>query len=255
MCSTRSRDAHRNFPPYWPAPKTLTVQQRCAYRAVVDTGDHPWTVAVNAAQADFRWDADTGSLLRRSGDTVAHGVFGMGQLHGTIEKWNATEALRPCMNDTRARLVIGSQANGARHAPDAIVDVSLHHAQGALAAGYLTIFDLGWLGMVQALYPVDKADGDGRPGPGGTLPVTNARIVSPYGTDHVIALITAAPPVQFRALLHTLDNQPAAAQFAAQIRKLLTRQSAQASLSLAELCFEKKGLGGSNTGSGETGGA
>lgn len=139
------------------------------------------------------------------------------------------------MNETRARLVIGPQANGARYAPDTTVDMSLHHAQGALAARYVTTFDLASVATVQALYRVDKADGKGRLGPGETLPVVNARVVSPYGTDHVVALITAVPPAQFRVLLHTLDNQSAAAQIAAQMRRLPIDQSAQTSLSIADI--------------------
>lgn len=160
------------------------------------------------------------------------------------------------MNETRARLVIGPQANGARYAPDTTVDMSLHHAQGALAARYVTTFDLASVATVQALYRVDKADGKGRLGPGETLPVVNARVVSPYGTDHVVALITAVPPVQFRVLLHIGQpvgrraNRRADAQVAN--RSIRANQPVDSRYPYRK---NKQELGGKSVGFGETGGA
>ncbi len=219
--------------PQSPLPGVFSAQPGA--QALLATGDHPWTVATSAAQADFLWDARTGKLVRQTGDTVAQGVTGPAQLRGALEKWRAIGALRPYMNETRAQLVIGPQTSGARYGPDALVNVALKHAQDLPASTYVTIFDLTSLGTVQLLYPVEAADGDGKLGPGGAMPVVNTQAVAPYGADHVVALVTAAPPMQFRALLQTLNNQPAAMQVVEPIRKVLADPAAQARLSIAEI--------------------
>ena len=177
----------------------------------------PWTVAASAAQADFVWNPTTGTLLRRSGDTVASGLFRASGLRGAIEKWNAIDALRPYVDESRARLLIGPEANGARYQPGATVTVSLRHAGPAIARSYATIFNLASDGTVQLLYPV-AADGDG-----------------PYGADHVVAVVTPGAPQPLRALLRTLDNQPAAAQIVEPVRKLIADPSQHGSISIAEI--------------------
>ena len=194
----------------------------------------PWTVAASAAQADFVWNPTTGTLLRRSGDTVASGLFRASGLRGAIEKWNAIDALRPYVDESRARLLIGPEANGARYQPGATVTVSLRHAGPAIARSYATIFNLASDGTVQLLYPV-AADGDGLLGPDGVLPVIENRVVSPYGADHVVAVVTPGAPQPLRALLRTLDNQPAAAQIVEPVRKLIADPSQHGSISIAEI--------------------
>lgn len=190
-----------------------------------------WRLASAQGEADFVWDTGTGAVLRRSGDTVAEKVMSDAQLAGVIEKWGAVDALRPLLNEQAARVTITPGPSGARHAAESVVSVALA-ARDAPAVRYATIFNLASDGTVQRLYPLDR-DGDGRMN-GTRLPVLDNRVVAPYGVDHVVALVTPAPPAAFRATLRTADGQRGAGRLVAPIKALLAADPG-AALSIGEL--------------------
>lgn len=195
--------------------------------------DAPWQVAGSAAAADFVWDYPARTLLRRTGDIVAQGVGTTAALRGVIEKWRTVEALRPFLNEEHGRLAIGPQDNGTRYRPGSKVTVAYRGAPGA--GGYATIFNLAGDGTVQLLYPAAPEDGDGKLDRSGQIALFQNQVVAPFGTDHVVALVTPVPPNELRALLHTLDNQRAPLQAVEPIRRLLGEYRGRATLSLAEL--------------------
>ena len=202
-----------------------------------DGGDAPWRRVSARSDADFTWDTDSGKVLRRTGDTVAEDVYSLPALAGVVAKWNAVEVLRPLINESALQIVIGPKANGARYAAGEKVSLVLHYghtnAPHPDAPLYATIFNLAADGTVQVLYPLTAADGDGQLAPGGTMPLIQNRVVAPFGTDHVVALVLPHPPTDFRALLHSSDGQRLATRAVAPVRDLLL--AAGGGLSIGEV--------------------
>lgn len=185
--------------------------------------DVPWQEVGHREDADFIWDPTKGKVFHRSGDVVAEGVATVAGLRGVIEKWNTVEALRPLMNESTVRIEVGPRPNGVRYAQGAKVAIDLRTTGGDAnaAPGYATIFNLASDGTIQRLFPLTDEDGDGQLGPGGKLPLVENRVVAPYGTDHVVAVVVAKPPVALRALLRSIDGQRLAVRVAGPIKDLL----------------------------------
>jgi hypothetical protein len=183
-----------------------------------------WRVTDRREDADFIWDVAKGQVFHRSGDVVADGVATEAALRGVIEKWGTIDALRPLLNESTVRIAVGPLPNGARYAPGAGLSIDLHYAGASTngAPAYATIFNLASDGTIQRLFPLTGDDGEGRLGPGGTLPVVQNRAVAPYGADHIVALVTPAPPTALRALLRSVDGQRLAGRIVAPIRLALT---------------------------------
>ena len=181
----------------------------------------PWRDVGTREAADFIWDAAQGAVMRRSGDTVAQGVTTPAALRGVIEKWNTVEALRPLMNERMLRLTIGPRANGVRYGAEQQVTIALNPIAPGQAARYATIVNLASDGTVQRLFPLTAEDGEGQLGPAGTVPTITNRVVAPFGADHIVALVTPAPPLALRAMLRSIDGQRLAARLALPMRDLL----------------------------------
>jgi len=225
-------------PPAPPAPSPLPGLYVADARARASvTGDYPWRILTDGRGADFVWDAGKAVMLRRTGDVVAQNVKGPAQVRGVIDAWGAMEALRPYLSERTARVMVGPLENGARYPSGAPVTLALDQTGGPAQAGarYATVFNVASDGTVQRLYPTAPSDGDGRLAPGQSLPILETQVIPPYGTDHVVALVTPAPPEQFRLLLRTIDNQRAAARLVGPIKDILAKTPGQASLSIGEL--------------------
>ncbi|NJR78881.1 hypothetical protein HBH26_09810 [Sphingomonas sp. 36D10-4-7] len=198
----------------------------------------PWRVAARAEAADFVYDRTAGVLLRRSGDRVAQDVATTAQLRGVLEKWDTIDRLRPLLDETRVRLTLGPGAFGTRYVPGAQVDASVTAAAAAGsttgASLYLTVFNLASDGTVQALYPSGQ-EGDGRIEPGARLPLIENRVTPPYGTDHVVALLTPQAPVALRAVLRAVEGQRASGRLVAPLKQAVVAAGAAGGLSVAEL--------------------
>ncbi|MEJ7927069.1 caspase family protein [Sphingobium sp. AN641] len=206
-----------------------------AKRRASVTGDYPWRVLTAPTGADFVWDPGKGVMLRRSGDIVAQNVTDRNHVRGVIEKWDAVEALRPYLSENRARLMIGPQSNGVRYPSGAPVTLALRQEMSKQAGDrYATVFNLASDGTVQLLYP-DATDGTGKLAPDQSLPILDSQVIAPFGTDHVVALVTRSPPDQFRALLRTVEGQRAAMRLVAPIKALLASGGGEGALSIGEL--------------------
>lgn len=199
-------------------------------------GDHPWRLLADPKGADFVWDAPRRVMLRRTGDMVAQDVRGPAQVRGVIDKWAAIEALRPMLSEQRARVMIGPRDNGARYPAGAPVTLALAPV-GAMdtAPRYATVFNVASDGTVQRLFPVAGEDGEGRLPPGQSLPLLETQVIAPFGTDHVVALVTPTPPSDLRLLLRTVENQRAAPRLVGAVRDALAKAGGQGSLSIGEL--------------------
>ncbi|MGJ3627538.1 hypothetical protein AB5I41_12225 [Sphingomonas sp. MMS24-JH45] len=57
----------------------------------------------------------------------------------------------------------------------------------------------------------------------------------PFGTDHVVALVTPQLPTALRALLRGIDGQRASGRLVAPLRQALVAAGAGGGLSVAEL--------------------
>ena len=88
---------------------------------------------------------------------------------------------------------------------------------------------------VRCLGELSAGDGDGRVLPDTTLPLFDSRVVAPYGTDHVVAVVTPTPPTALRDILRTADGQRGAARAAAAVRATLESGDASTTLSIGEL--------------------
>lgn len=204
-----------------------------AARPMLTASGAPWRVAASAEAADFVWDLAAGALIRRSGDQVAQGVSSTAQLRGVLEKWDTVAQLRPMLDESRVRLTVGPGAAGARYAPDAQVDVGVSTGKAA-GALYLTVFNLAADGTVQSLYPAG-GEGDGLIAAGQAVPLIQNRVVPPYGTDHVVALLTPRPPLALRALLRAIEGQRASGRLVAPLRQALVAAGPAGGLSVGEL--------------------
>jgi hypothetical protein len=223
-------------PPVPPPLPGLYVADMKARASV--SGDHPWRILTDGQGADFVWDARAQAMLRRTGDVVAQNVKSPAQVRGVIDKWAALEALRPLLSERGARLMVGPLDNGARYPSGAPVTLALAQTgDGAVAPGprYATVFNIASDGTVQRLFPVAASDGKGELAAGQSLPVLESQVIPPFGADHVVALVTAQPPDDFRLLLRTVENQRAAARLVGPIRALIAKAGGQASLSIGEL--------------------
>lgn len=196
----------------------------------------PWRTVADRSKADFIWDVAQGAVLRRSGDIVAERVSNAAGLRGVVEKWQAIEALRPALNEARMRVRIGPDEAGARYHTGQTVSIDLQLSAMAAAPRFLTMFNLASDGTVQTLFPL-ASDKDGQIAGGagnGFARIENA-VVPPFGTDHVIALLTPQPPAAFRALLRSSENQRGAGRLVGPIKALLSQAGASGALSIGEL--------------------
>ena len=187
----------------------------------------------NKAVASYIWDTGTHEVVRASGDVVAQGVATDGALAAVVEKWSAVEALRPLLSEGSGRVTIGPATDGSRYRAGERVSVGLDTAPTGTTR-YATVFNLAADGTVQPLYPL-AADGDGHVLPGDKLTLLETRVTAPFGADHIVALLTPAPPTQFRQLLTAAQNQRAAARIVPALRAAMGPDGRQGSLSIGQL--------------------
>ncbi len=194
-----------------------------------------WKIASAAQDADFVWDYVTGALVRRSGDVVASQVTSAAQLVGVLDKWNAVEALRPIINESRAQLSVSPQREGARYAAGATVRVALRSGAGLQRGAYATVFNVASDGTIQRLFPVGPSDGAGQLQADGVLQLIEAQVIAPFGVDHVVAVVSQADQAEFRAFLQTVDGQRGMGKLVEPIKRILAAAPGRSSVSIAEI--------------------
>lgn len=212
-------------------------------RAIDETGferlkgsGEPWIPIDASVAADFTWDYENGELLRRSGDLVAQNVLDTASLRGVVEKWNVFDSLRPLINEARTQLEVLPDGADVAYRPGQVVTVNL---TARTTGAYATIFNLASDGTVQFLYPIDPDDGDGRLASKEIEGVIEARVVRPFGVDHVIAVTGPAPQLELQALLRSVDGQRASGRTIAPVRRALAAAPGKAGLSIVELFTQK----------------
>lgn len=194
-----------------------------------------WRMAPAADKADFVWDLPNGDVIRRTGDVVAQGVDTAAAFDGVLEKWHAIEALRPMLNESRAKIAIGPLRSGARYPMGVELKVALSIGDAFPAAVFATIFNVAADGTMQVIFPATASDGKGQLPPGNVLPLIEAKVVAPFGVDHVVAVVSDKEPAELRALLQVLDGQRGVGQLVDPITRLLAAGSEANSISIAQI--------------------
>ena len=162
-------------------------------------------VVSSAAQADLIWDAVNGEVISASGDVVAKlGKGNEALLARIVTKW-------------RALRVIGRLAERQPLSASLKPDYSLHHEGEILDAVFadphytnLILFDLANDGTLQLIAPgPDPADlrYNGRITPATPVDMPVA-VTPPFGTDHVVAIVSPEPLGQLVNLLKQNDGKP-----------------------------------------------
>ncbi len=216
-----------------PLPAIFAHDRRA--RTLLTSPAANWKIASAAQDADFVWDYLSGVLVRRSGDVVASQVTTAAQLVGVIDKWNAIEAMRPTINESRAKLSVSPQRDGARYAGGATLKVALRSSGGLQVGAYATVFNVAADGTIQRLFPVDVSDGVGQLDPGGVLSLIEAQVIEPFGVDHVVAVVSQADQTEFRAFLKTLDGQRGMGKLVDPLKRILAVAPGSSSVSIAEI--------------------
>ncbi len=198
--------------------------------------DRSWQIAPPGGDADFYWMRDTEEVLRPSGDVVATGIDDEAALTGVVDKWAALMLLRPQVIERSVRLTIGP-AGGDHiypHGDMVKIELAADPRVRSDTALFLTVFNLASDGTVQLIYPL-ASDGEGQLAASPQTTLLETQVVSPLGTDHIIAFASAGAPELLRAALRERDGKRAAAAIAPLVLQSMKASPRQASLSIAEL--------------------
>lgn len=173
--------------------------------------------------ADLVVDLAAGEVLgMTSGDVLAQRKSSdqwPALLAGVAEKQRALPSLRRTVERRAVGVNLGPLGAGARYAEDMVVDIQLD-AAAAGKTGYVTGFNLSGDGTVQRLFPLSRPADQGRLQLA-ALPRLAARVTPPFGTDHVVLVISSEPPEALRQRLLALDGQRAAGQLIMALESLL----------------------------------
>ena len=150
---------------------------------------------------DLIWDAGAREVVTGMGDVAAHDV-GLEALPGVVEKWKAVLAVRAL--SARNGLRMGIDPHDGTHRLDRLITVRIE----GLAHPRLTVFSLSGNGRVHYLYPprpYHSAEvATGRPFE------LKAKVTSPFGADHVVAVSASSSLDALNAALERLDGREAA---------------------------------------------
>jgi Caspase domain/Domain of unknown function (DUF4384) len=166
----------------------------------IGSGQFPIRIVANGEDADLVWDAAKGDVLNGYGDIIAKAV-GAGDITAIAEALGATVAITKMSE-------VGPQK--MRLLPDD----SLHH-QGetvrfhveGVSGKYLILVNLASNGQVQLLYPRLKDDTALISDEDFDLPL---RVSEPFGSDHLIAIVSDNRLDRTEAAISALDTEKAA---------------------------------------------
>lgn len=207
-------DSHRAILPSaerpadrWPAPPTLRLrvlglgdaESRALFGQV--SGVEP---ASNGQAPDLVWDAGQKQMLSGQGDVVAHQIADAAALRQVIAKWRllATVKALSAPHSLRLRLEPGD----GLHREGTVISVTLDGHR----YGYLTLFNLAADGTVQFLYPLPNKDSKTVPTDRPFKLADSTKIISPFGADHLVAVVTPTEPAQLHTQLRGLNGRPEA---------------------------------------------
>ena len=216
-----------------PPTEEVPIQVKAAddEAAEILSGRGPWA-SIPRGEPDLTWSARSGVVTDSRGDRIAEGLTSAEALAGVIEKKKALRSLYGLSNERRVRVAIGPKKKGQLYRNGETVDLAVAHNG---AAGYLTAFNLAGDGTVQALFPLDEEDGDGRVAAGeARVVLARTRAAPPFGVDHVVAVVTPQPPTLLRGAIRRMDGKRQAAAAAGAVREQLEATKGSA-LALGEL--------------------
>jgi hypothetical protein len=192
------------------------------------------TVA-SAAEADLVWDPASREVVSAAGDIVAtldknHRKL----LQQVVDKWHVLRKAREMAerDPLRASLAPGF----GRHRAGDRIEITFADARHT----NLVLLNLANDGTVQLIAPGPDPNDiryNGRISPGQPvkLPV---EVVPPFGTDHVLALVSADPAAQLIDLVRQRDGMPADAALASALSELSRAGSVQTAVASIVTGFE-----------------
>lgn len=153
-------------------------------------------------------------LVQRTGSVPWHVL-----LAGVADKQLALPALRRTVERHALSLDLQPFGAGARYLEGTVVDVQVDSSM-ANQMGYVTVFNLSGDGTVQRLFPLGRASDSGRLHLA-ALPRLAARVTPPFGTDHVVAVVSDQPPDALRQRLQAIEGQRTAGELMKALEQLL----------------------------------
>lgn len=176
------------------------------------------TAAPSADSAEYVWNVDEAKVIRR-GTLVAEGITDISRLSGVLGKWRALPLIAQlAAGKPQVALSLGAEPAGGAFADGAVIEPTVRRPADP-SLRYLTLFDLTSDGSVDYLFP-EAGDGELT----GDLKLGKFRAQCPFGSDHLVAIVTSQPPSMLRRQLQDAarTNAPSAYTAVSSLRGTLS---------------------------------
>lgn len=202
-------NASDGFPPARPMTLRVmggdTAPVAAALKGVRPAGDQE--------TARLLWDASTGDVVTALGDVVgnvpgkANDPATLSRLQGVIDKWALVERLEGVAERRSLSLALKPDDRAYRKGDTFTLTIGGH------SRTYFTLFNLGYDGTVNFLYPQNNAQFRDplEITPGKPYDLT-LKVDPPFGADHFVAIASAAPLTDLHRELAAIDGQAASAK-------------------------------------------
>jgi hypothetical protein len=160
--------------------------------------------------ADVVWDAASGDVLNGYGDVIA-GSAKAGDVPGSVDAVGAMLAITKLSEAGVQSMKLLPNDGRFRRG-----EVVRFHIEG-LAGKYVILVNLSGNGRVRFLYPRLKNDAAQISSPDFDLPL---RVEEPFGSDHLIAIVSDSRMQQAEAAISALDDQKAPAKLVNVLQQL-----------------------------------
>jgi hypothetical protein len=159
----------------------------------------PFQIVGPSEPADLIWDAGRREVVSASGDIIATEIA-PGDLPGVVDRTSAVMTIAKLAESRPQSIAV--RPNDARHHAGERVRIQLDAAAGK----FVILFNVTGDGTVQYLFP--KPNDNPRPQDAGfDLPLT---VQSPFGVDHVVAIVSDARLSEMEQALQRLNGRRAA---------------------------------------------
>lgn len=184
--------------------------------------------AAGAGEARLVWDPSNGDVVTGQGDVVAS-IPGsptdpatLDRLQRVVDKWSLIDRLEAAAQTRPLVFALKPGDRAYRQGEEFTLEIGGH------GRPYFTLFNLGFDGTVNFLYPLDNAQiRDPLQIPLDRPQSLTLRVDPPFGADHFVAVSSAAPLTGLHRELASMDGQPAAARAADALERALRGQSAE----------------------------
>jgi hypothetical protein len=176
----------------------------------ISPGQFQFRLVGKGESADVVWDPITGDVLNGYGDVISKSAQA-GDIPAIVDAVGATLSIAKLSEaGVQTMKLLPNDARFHRG------DVLRFHIEG-LAGKYLILVNLSGNGRVRFLFPRLKSDVALIKEPTFDLPL---RVDEPFGSDHLIAIVSDQRLEQAEAAISALDDQRAAGRFAEILRSL-----------------------------------